>query len=172
MTSGIRHTVSPEAVPASASRCATPSWLAKKPPVHWPSATFIAPVSVATSTSTAGSSSATAYAIASAITSRPSASVLLTSEVRPPTWVITSPGRIEVPLIEFSAAGTSPMTRTGQSTSGSAAIAAITAAAPLMSRFMVSMLSAGLMSSPPLSKVMPLPTSTTVGIFRPAPRGV
>jgi leucyl aminopeptidase len=42
--------------------------------------------------------------------------------------VITSPGRIADPLTEFSAAGTSPTTRTGQSTSRSAAIAAITAA--------------------------------------------
>ena len=124
------------------------------------------------STSTVGDSSATAYAIASASTRRPSASVLLTSEVRPPKWVITSPGRIAEPLMAFSAAGTRPITRTGQSTSRSAAIVAITAPPPLMSRFIVSMLSLGLMSRPPLSKVMPLPTSTTVGIFLVAPRGV
>ena len=45
--------------------------------------TFIAPVRVAMSTRAAGASSLTAYAIASASTRRPSASVLLTSEVRP-----------------------------------------------------------------------------------------
>ena len=44
----------------------------------------MAPVSVATSTITDGLTSATAYASASAITSRPSASVLFTSLVRPP----------------------------------------------------------------------------------------
>ena len=51
-------------------------------------------------------------------------------------------------------------------------MAAITAAPPLMSRFMVSMLSLGLMSRPPVSKVMPLPTSTIVGVRRVASRGV
>ena len=58
----------------------------EEPPMCWPSATFIAPVRVATSTTTSGSSSATAYASASASTSRPSASVLVTSVVRPPYW--------------------------------------------------------------------------------------
>ncbi len=124
------------------------------------------------STIAVGATSETAYAIASARTRRPSASVLLTSEVRPPKWVITSPGRIAEPLTEFSAAGTRPTTRTGQSTSRSAAMVAMTAPPPLMSRFIVSMPSLGLMSRPPLSKVMPLPTSTTVGVRRLAPGGV
>ena len=39
----------------------------------------------------------------------------------------------------------------------------MTTAPPLMSRFMVRMPSAGLMDRPPVSNVMPLPTSTTVG---------
>ena len=120
----------------------------------------------------AGLSSRTAYAIASASTRRPSASVLLTSEVRPPKWVMTSPGRIAEPLTAFSAAGTSPTTRTGQATSRSAAMVAMTAPPPLMSRFIVSMPSLGLMSRPPVSKVMPLPTMTTVGMRLVAPRGV
>ena len=87
--------------------------------------------------------------------------MLVTSVVRPPYCVITSPGRIEVPLTAFSAIGSRPVTRTGQSTSGSAAITAATTPAPVMSRFMVTIDWPGLMERPPLSKVMPLPTSTT-----------
>ena len=49
---------------------------------------------------------------------------------------------------------------------------AMTAPPPLMSRFIVSMPSLGLMSRPPVSKVMPLPTRTTVGMRLVAPRGV
>ena len=71
----------------------------------------------------------------------------------------------------FSAAGTSPTTLTEQWTSRSAAIVASTAAPPDMSRFIDNMPSGGLMSRPPVSKVMPLPTSTTVGVFLVAPRG-
>ena len=69
----------------------------------------------------------------------------------------------------FSAAGTRPMTLTGHCTSRSAAIVASTAAPPDMSRFIDSMPSGGLMSRPPVSKVMPLPTSTTVGVDLSAP---
>ena len=43
---------------------------------------------------------------------------------------------------------------------------------PVMSRFMVVIESAGLMDRPPESKVMPLPTSTTRGVFDDAPGGV
>ena len=81
--------------------------------------------------------------------------------VRPPYWVITSPGRIDVPLTEFSAIGSRPVTRSWQSIAGRAAITAATTAAPVMSRFMVTMDAPGLIERPPLSKVMPLPTSTT-----------
>ena len=87
--------------------------------------------------------------------------MLVTSVVRPPYWVITSPGRIELPLTAFSAIGSSPVTRTWQSMSGSAAITEATTAAPVMSRFMVTIDWPGLIERPPLSKVMPLPTSTT-----------
>ena len=61
---------------------------------------------------------------------------------------------------------------TGQPTVSRAAITESTTAAPVMSRFMVVMPSAGLMDRPPVSKVMPLPTSTTVGVLRLALRGV
>ena len=43
---------------------------------------------------------------------------------------------------------------------------------PVMSRFIVVIDSAGLMERPPESKVMPLPTSTTRGVFEVAPLGV
>ena len=62
----------------------------------------------------------------------------------------------------FSAAGTSPTTGTGQPTSASAAMTDITTAPPVMSRFMLTIASPGLIDRPPVSKVMPLPTSTTV----------
>ena len=47
----------------------------------------------------------------------------------------------------------------------------MTTAPPVMSRFIVDIASAGLMDRPPVSKVMPLPTSTTVGVRRPASAG-
>ncbi len=72
----------------------------------------------------------------------------------------------------FSAAATSPITRTGQPTSASAAIVAITTAPPVMSRFMLIIAAPGLMVRPPVSKVMPLPTSATVGVERRAFLGV
>jgi hypothetical protein len=120
------------------------------------------------SSSASGLTSCTAYASASAITSRPSASVLVTSVVRPPKWRITSPGRIAPPPTEFSASGISPVTRTGQSTSASAPITATTTPAPVMSRFIVIMLSRGLIDRPPVSNVMSLPTRTTCGVWRDA----
>ena len=87
--------------------------------------------------------------------------MLVTSVVRPPYWVSTSPGRIEFAPTAFSAIGRSPVTRTWQSISGRAAITAATTAAPVMSRFIATIDWPGLIESPPLSKVMPLPTSTT-----------
>ena len=82
--SGNRQNGSPAVSPAASSASASASLLAKIPPTCWPSATLMPPVSVATSTSTSGSTLSTAYAIASASTSRPSASVLVISLVRPP----------------------------------------------------------------------------------------
>jgi hypothetical protein len=72
------------------------------PEVRVPSAITQAPVSVATSTSRSGLSSL-AVVIASASTSRPSASVLSTSTVLPPYILSTSPGRVAVPDGMFSA---------------------------------------------------------------------
>ena len=81
--------------------------------------------------------------------------------VRPPKWVITSPGRIAEPEGMFSAVATRPVTRTAARRPASADMAAITAAPPAMSVFMAFMPSFGLSESPPLSNVMPLPTRTT-----------
>ena len=58
--------------------------------------------------------------------------------------------------------GRSPAT--GQPTAASAPMTAITTAPPVMSRFMLTIASAGLIERPPVSKVMPLPTSTTCGV--------
>ena len=60
----------------------------------------------------------------------------------------------------FSAAATNPVTRDVTPSRPSADMAAITAAPPAMSVFICFMPSAGLSDSPPLSNVMPLPTST------------
>ena len=98
--------------------------------------------------------------------------MLRTSLVRPPWWVITSPGRSAFPPIAFSAAATSPVTFTGHRRAVSAPRTAITTAPPVMSRFIVAIDSAGLIDNPPESKVMPLPTSTMCGVRRLAPAGV
>ena len=63
----------------------------------------------------------------------------------------------------FSVIGTMPMTRIGALSSAIARIAPITAAPPAMSSFIRSMPSAGLIEMPPVSKVMPLPTSPRTG---------
>ena len=98
--------------------------------------------------------------------------MFVTSLVRPLWWRSTSPGRSASPPTAFSAAATSPTTRTGQSTADRAASTDMTTAPPVMSRFIVVIASAGLMDRPPVSNVMPLPTSTTVGVRRPARLGV
>ena len=71
----------------------------------------------------------------------------------------------------FSAAATRPTTRTGQPTARSAPRTAMTTAPPVMSRFMLTIDSPGLIERPPVSKVMPLPTRTTVGVLRVALTG-
>ena len=116
---------------------------------------------------TSGSTSV-ARTSASARTSRPSASVFITSTVRPPYIVSTSPGRVAEPDTMFSAIGTNVLTLTGSSSAAIARVACTTAAAPAMSDFMSVMLWAGLIDSPPESKVMPLPTSARWVL---APRG-
>ena len=108
------------------------------------------PVSVATSMIASGSSTA-AIASASARISRPSASVLVTSTVLPLYIVSTSPGRIAVPDSMFSAIGAYVVTATGSSSAAMAKVAAITAAAPAMSYFIVAIELPGLMVSPPES---------------------
>ena len=65
----------------------------------------------------------------------------------------------------FSVVGAKPTTRTPTPSARHAPRVAMTAAAPLMSVFIVTMPSAVLSDSPPESKVMPLPTSATVGML-------
>ena len=63
----------------------------------------------------------------------------------------------------FSAAQTIAITRTLGLSRAMARMAPIMAAPPAMSYFIFSMLSAGLMEMPPVSKVMPLPTRPSTG---------
>ncbi len=108
------------------------------PNVRLPSATIIAPVSVATSTIASGSSSEAAHS-ASASTSRPSASVLRTSTVLPLYMRSTSPGRVAEPEGMFSASASQPVTLTSRPSRAAVTTAANTAAAPAMSHFIVSL---------------------------------
>ena len=105
-----------------------------------------------------------AYHNPSARMSRPSASVLITSTVLPLALNSTSPGLIARPPGMFSVAGTIPTTRVGALRSAMARIAHATAAPPAMSSFIRSIPSAGLMEMPPVSNVMPLPTSPSTGL--------
>ncbi len=72
--------------------------------------------------------------------------------------VTMSPGLKALPSGMFSAEQTTEMTLTAGLSSAMARMAPIMAAEPAMSYFIFSMLSAGLMEMPPVSKVMPLPT--------------
>ena len=108
-----------------------------------PSATTMWPVSVATSRITSGLLSA-AITSASAMISRPSASVLVTSTVVPPYIVSTSPGRIAAPEIMFSAIGAYVVTAIGSPSWAMTKVACTTAAAPAMSYFMCSIEGGGL----------------------------
>ena len=76
---------------------------------------------------------------------------------------MTSPGLSARPPGMFSVVGTTPITRIGASSSAAARSAPITAAPPAMSTFIRSMPSAGLIEMPPVSNVMPLPTSPSTG---------
>ena len=62
----------------------------------------------------------------------------------------------------FSLIGTMPRHRTGAPRRATASMAAMTAAPPDMSSFILSMFSAGLIEMPPVSNVMPLPMSPSV----------
>jgi hypothetical protein len=77
--------------------------------------------------------------------------------------VCTSPGFCALPSGMFSAAQTMAMTRTLGLSRAMARMAPSMAAPPAMSYFIFSILSAGLMEMPPVSKVMPLPTRPRTG---------
>ena len=87
----------------------------------------------------------------------------------PPYWVSTSPGRCAVDDGMFSAIGTVAMTSIGSCCLAASTTVAITAAAPPMSEVMWCMLAAGLIEMPPVSNVMPLPTSATFLAFLSSP---
>ena len=95
--------------------------------------------------------------------SGPSASVLPISTVRPLRLFRMSPGRIARAEIEFSTIGISTLSRTSSADSMISRASVSAVAAPPMSFFISSMPLAGLMSSPPVSKTTPLPTSVTFG---------
>jgi len=95
--------------------------------------------------------------------SRPSASVLPISTVRPLRLGRTSPGRIDAAEIAFSTIGISTRRRTSSFVSITSRASASAAAAPPMSFFINPMPLDGLMSRPPLSKATPLPTRVTFG---------
>ena len=69
----------------------------------------------------------------------------------------------------FSQHGTKPTTLSAGCSSASATKLPSTAAAPAMSNFISSISGPGLRLMPPVSKVMPLPTSTTGALALGAP---
>ena len=87
----------------------------------------------------------------------------MTSTVLPDALLRTSPGLMARPPGMFSAIGITPMTRIGAFNSAMAHMAHATAAPPAMSSFIRSMSAAGLIEMPPVSNVMPLPTSPSTG---------
>ena len=111
------------------------------------------------SSSSAGESSAAATS-ASHSTSRPSASVLSISTLTPLRVAITSPGRSDSGPMAFSTAGTMTTRFTGSFIFTAATKVPMTLAAPHMSYFISSMPPCVFRLTPPVSKVMPLPTST------------
>ncbi len=129
-----------------------------QPAIRSPSASDIAPVSVAKSTMCVAPF-VRAWCSASARISRPSASVLITSIVFPFAARSTSPGRYDVADCMFSAAAITAIVRTGRRSSATAAIPSSTAAPPAMSPFMSCIRSGGFNETPPESKVIALPTS-------------
>ncbi|MNE74324.1 hypothetical protein D3C80_1703980 [compost metagenome] len=74
--------------------------------------------------------------------------------------VTMSPGRVAPPLGMFSAQASRPTRLIGSCISSTARKVPSTLAAPHMSYFISSMPAPGLRLMPPVSKVMPLPTST------------
>ncbi len=90
--------------------------------------------------------------------SRPSASVLVISTVLPFMARTTSPGRVEYGPGMFSTAGATAMTGRSGASCLMVAMAEMTVQAPVLSVFISSIRSAGLMLMPPESKQTPLPT--------------
>ena len=107
---------------------------------------------------------------ASASASRPSASVLRISMVLPFAARRISPGRYALPPGIFSVVGTMPVTLVFGLSRPIAIIAPTTAAPPHISIFIASISAPGLSEMPPVSKVMPLPTSASPGSPRARPR--
>ena len=81
--------------------------------------------------------------------------------VCPDMLVTMSPGLVAAPPGMFSQAGTSPITFSFSPSSAAARKVPSTLAAPHMSNFISSISAEGLMEMPPVSNVMPFPTSTT-----------
>ena len=133
------------------------------PAVRSPRAISCAPVRVATSMMASGNSWLAAT-MPSAMTRRPSASVLRTSTVLPPNMVRTSAGRWAAPEGMFSAMHSQAVALTGRPRPARASTVLRTTAAPAMSHFMSPMPRAGLMEMPPVSKVMPLPTRAILAV--------
>jgi len=92
--------------------------------------------------------------------------VLRISTVCPDMLVTMSPGLIALPPGMFSVEGMMPTTLSGRRMSAAAFSAPSTLAAPHMSNFISSISAEGLIEIPPVSKVMPLPTSATGGAPR------
>ena len=159
--SGMRQTRSPVSLPALLSRSASSSLLENRPACSLPSATMIAPVSVARSTMNFGLNFLVTYQSTSASTSRPSASVLMISMVWPDIEVTMSPGRCALPSGMFSTRPMAPTALTLALRAASACIRPTTQAAPPMSPFMSSMPAAALIEMPPVSKQTPLPMKAT-----------
>ena len=85
--------------------------------------------------------------------------------VSPFMLVTTSPGLLATPLGMFSQVGTMAIRLIGNCSFTAAQKVPITLAAPHMSNFISSIFRPGLSEMPPLSKVMPLPTSTVGASF-------
>ena len=128
------------------------------PACRLPVATDCAPVSVAMSMIWEGWRLRAAHATPSDSTSRPSASVLLTSTERPEYMLRMSSGRRECGPTALSAMHRTAVRRRGNPSRTHASNAASTAAAPAMSLFIPGIPVFDLIDKPPVSYTMPLPT--------------
>ena len=132
-----------------------------RPAISTPNVRRQAPVRVATST-TASTGSSTASDSPSAMTRRPSASVLRTSTVFPLRMVRTSPSFIAVPDGMLSVQQRYAVTAVVQPTAWRAVMVARIAAAPVMSFFICAWDSSlGLRLMPPESYMIPLPINAS-----------